>query len=92
MKMQIQQECEICHGKGIIFSEVCPNYKGRKIVREKKSLTLEIEKDMENGQKIVFKGEPDQAPDIIPEDLFVTLKQKRHSFFKKKMIYMQILI
>ena len=53
----MQQECERCHGKGIIFSEVCPHCKIRKIVWEKKKLNLEIEKGMENGQKIVFKEE-----------------------------------
>ena len=52
MQMQMEQECEKCGGRGIIFSEVCPHCKGRKIVREKKKLTVEIEKGMENGQKI----------------------------------------
>ena len=84
MEVQMQQECERCHGKGIIFSEVCPYCKGRKIVREKKELTLEIERGMENGQKIVFKGESEQAPDIIPGDLIITLKQRKHSFFKQR--------
>ena len=84
MQMQMEQECERCGGKGVIFSEVCPHCKGRKIVRENKKLTLEIEKGMENGQKIVFKGESEQSPDTIPGDLIVTLKQKTHRFFKKR--------
>ena len=84
MEMQMEQECEKCGGRGIIFSEVCPHCKGRKIVREKKKITIEIEKGMENGQKIVFKGESEQSPDILPGDLIVTLKQKEHNFFKKR--------
>ena len=84
MQMQMEQECEKCRGRGIIFSEVCPHCKGRKIVREKKKLTVEIEKGMENGQKIVFRGESEQSPDIIPGDLIVTLKQSKHRFFKNR--------
>ncbi len=84
MEMQMEQECEKCGGKGVIFSEVCPHCKGRKIVREKKKITLEIEKGMENGQKIVFKGESEQSPGILPGDLIVTLKQEKHNFFKKR--------
>ena len=84
MQMQMEQECEKCRGKGIIFSEICPHCKGRKIVRENKKLTLEIEKGMENDQKIVFKGESEQSPDTIPGDLIITLKQQKHSFFKQR--------
>ena len=39
---------------------------------------------MENGQKIVFKGESEQSPDTIPGDLIITLKQKKHNFFKQR--------
>ena len=84
MTMQMEQECERCGGRGIIFSEVCPHCRGRKIMRENKKLTLEIEKGMENGQKIVFKGESEQSPDTIPGDLIITLKQNKHNFFKKR--------
>lgn len=84
MEMQMEQECEKCGGKGVVFSEVCPHCKGRKIVREKKKITLEIEKGMENGQKIVFKGESEQSPGILPGDLIITLKQENHNFFKKR--------
>lgn len=84
MQMQMEQECNKCGGKGIIFNEVCPHCKGRKVVRENKKLILEIEKGMENGQKIVFKGESEQSPDTIPGDLIITLKQKKHNFFKQR--------
>ena len=84
MQMQMEQECERCGGKGVIFSEICPDCRGRKIVRESTKLTLEIERGMENGQNIVFRGEAEQSPDTLPGDLIVTLKQKRHNFFKKR--------
>jgi len=38
---------------------------------------------MKAGQKIVFAGEGDQAPDIVPGDIIVTLQQKDHNLFKR---------
>lgn len=84
MNMQMEQECEKCGGKGVIFSEVCPHCKGRKIAKETKKITVEIEKGMFNGQSIVFKKEAEQLPGIIPGDLIVILKQKKHNFFTER--------
>ena len=84
MQMQMQQPCDKCGGKGIIFSEVCPHCKGRKVVRENKKLNIEIEKGMRDGQTILFKGESEQIPDKLPGDLIVFLKQSRHEFFKER--------
>lgn len=84
MEMEMEQECEKCGGRGVVFKEICPDCKGKKIVKTKKKLTLEIEKGMQNGQKIVFKGESEESPDTITGDLIVTLKQKKHEFFKQR--------
>ena len=84
MQMQMQQPCERCKSKGIIFSEVCPYCHGNKIVREKKKIDIIIERGMENNQNIVFKGEAEQMPDRLPGDLIMTIKENKHSFFKKR--------
>jgi DnaJ family protein A protein 2 len=39
---------------------------------------------MQDGQKIVFNGEGDQAPNIIPGDIVIVLEEKPHHFFKRK--------
>lgn len=78
---RMQNTCQRCQGKGIVFSEVCPHCNGRKIVREDKKLRVEIEKGMTDGQHIIFEKESEQHPDTIPGDLIVTLRQKPHSFF-----------
>lgn len=82
--MQMQQTCNKCKGKGIIFSEVCPHCHGRRVVNEKKTLKVEIEKGMRNGQEIVFPRESEQHPDTIPGDLIVKLNQKKHKFFTER--------
>ena len=84
MQMQMQQPCERCGAKGVIFSENCPYCQGRKIVREKKKIEIVIEKGMENNQNLVFRGEAEQLPDRLPGDLIMQIKQKPHEFFKER--------
>ena len=82
--MQMQQTCNRCKGKGIIFSEVCPHCHGKRVVLEKKTLTVEIERGMRNGQEIVFPRESEQRPDTIPGNLIVKLNQRKHPFFEER--------
>lgn len=84
MQFQMQDKCSKCGGKGVIFKEQCDHCRGRKIVRENRKLTLDIEKGMQDGQNIVFRGESEQSPDTLPGDLIVTLRQKRHPFFRER--------
>lgn len=39
---------------------------------------------MQDGQKITFAGEGDQAPGIIPGDVIIVIEEKEHSRFKRK--------
>ena len=84
MQMQMPQPCGRCNGKGIIFTEVCPHCHGNKIVKEKRSLEILIEKGMEAGQHLVFKGEAEQIPDRLPGDLIMEIKEHKHPFFNER--------
>ena len=50
-------------GAGEVISERdrCPQCKGKKISQEKKVLEVHVEKGMQQGQKIVFEGQADEA-------------------------------
>ena len=48
-------------GETISEKDKCPNCKGEKIVQDKKVLEVHVEKGMQNGQKITFPGEADEA-------------------------------
>ena len=37
----------------------------------------------QDGQKITFTGEGDQAPGIIPGDIVIVIEEKPHEFFKR---------
>ncbi|MCL7043637.1 hypothetical protein MKW94_015502 [Papaver nudicaule] len=86
MTQQKQQPCSECKGTGETISDKCrcPQCRGKKVVQEKKVLEVHLEKGMQNGQKIIFHGEADEAPDTLTGDLVFTLAQKDHPKFKRK--------
>lgn len=46
------------------------------VVKERKVLEVHITKGMRNGQKIVFHGEADEAPGVIPGDIIFVVEEK----------------
>jgi DnaJ-related protein SCJ1 len=81
---RMQNTCQKCQGKGIVFAETCDQCRGRKVIKEDKKLRVEIEKGMKDAQIIVFERESEQHPDMIPGDLVVHLKQNPHRFFHSR--------
>ncbi|KAK6138163.1 hypothetical protein DH2020_028099 [Rehmannia glutinosa] len=86
MIQQMQHPCNECKGTGETISDKdrCPQCKGEKVVQEKKVLDVHVEKGMQNGQKITFPGEADEAPDTVTGDIVFVLQQKEHPKFKRK--------
>ncbi|XP_051120639.1 dnaJ protein homolog ANJ1 [Andrographis paniculata] len=86
MIQQMQHACNECKGTGETINEKdrCPQCKGEKVVQEKKVLEVHVEKGMQNGQKITFPGEADEAPDTVTGDIVFVLQQKEHPKFKRK--------
>lgn len=86
MVQQMQQTCPDCRGSGEVIREKdrCTRCTGSKTYQEKKVLDVYIDKGMRHGQKVVFSGEGDQSPDVIPGDIIVVLQQKEHAVFKRE--------
>ncbi|KAJ1657448.1 Type I HSP40 co-chaperone [Dispira simplex] len=86
MVQQIQQTCPDCQGEGQIIPESsrCKGCKGQKTTNERKVFEVHVDKGMRDGQKIVFSGEADQAPDTIPGDVVIVVEEKAHDRFKRK--------
>ncbi|KAL2927158.1 DnaJ protein-like protein ANJ1, partial [Bienertia sinuspersici] len=86
MIQQMQHPCNECKGTGETISDKdrCPQCKGDKVVPEKKVLEVVVEKGMQNGQKITFPGEADEAPDTATGDIVFVLQQKEHPKYKRK--------
>lgn len=62
----------------------CTKCLGAKTYSDKKVLDVYIDKGMRHGQRVVFAGEGDQAPDVVPGDIIVVLQQKEHAVFKRE--------
>ena len=85
MIQRFQTECDVCHGTGDIIDakDRCKSCNGKKVDNERKILEVRIEPGMKDGQKIVFKGEADQAPDVIPGDVVFVISEKPHKHFQR---------
>ncbi|KAH0755505.1 hypothetical protein KY290_025775 [Solanum tuberosum] len=86
MIQQMQHPCNECKGTGEMINDKdrCGQCKGEKVMQEKKVLEVVVEKGMQNGQKITFPGEADEAPDTVTGDIVFVLQQKEHPKFKRK--------
>ncbi|XP_028554642.1 dnaJ protein homolog 2-like isoform X1 [Dendrobium catenatum] len=86
MIQQMPHVCTVCEGPGEVISDKdkCPQCKGNKVTHEKKVLKVLVEKGMQHGQKIVFPGEADEAPDTVTGDIVFVLQLKEHPKFKRK--------
>merc|ERR1711913_190815 len=85
MMQQIQSMCQECHGEGERVDPKlrCKKCNGRKVNRERKILEVQVDKGMEDGQKITFSSEGDQEPGLEPGDIIIVLDEKAHDKFKR---------
>ncbi|XP_078526089.1 dnaJ homolog subfamily A member 1-like [Lissotriton helveticus] len=86
MIQQMQTICADCQGQGewIGPRDRCRGCNGRKVTKEKKILSVHIDKGMRDGQKITFHAEGDQVPGLDAGDIVITLEQKEHLVFKRQ--------
>ncbi|XP_014775239.1 dnaJ homolog subfamily A member 2 [Octopus bimaculoides] len=85
MVQEIQSTCSECNGEGNYINEKdrCKECSGRKVVNEDKILEVHIDKGMKDGQKVWFRGEGDQLPNIEPGDVIIILTQGEHKQFSR---------
>jgi DnaJ homolog subfamily A member 2 len=86
MIQQMQSYCPSCKGEGRTIQEdaKCGDCTGRGTVKEKKTLEVFVNKGMKSGQRVVFNGEADEAPNTVPGDVVVVLQQKEHDTFRRE--------
>jgi DnaJ family protein A protein 2 len=85
MMQQMQSVCTDCSGEGEQFSESdrCKACQGKKVVVETKILEVHVDKGMRDGEKITFRGEGDQQPNVEAGDVVIVLQQKPHEEFER---------
>jgi DnaJ family protein A protein 2 len=85
MIQRFQTECDQCQGSGDIVDpkDRCTTCHGKKTASERKILEVHIDPGMRDGQRIVFRGEGDQQPGVVPGDIIFIVDEKPHELFKR---------
>ncbi|CAG2101413.1 unnamed protein product [Medioppia subpectinata] len=85
MLQQMQKQCDDCGGQGEVVNERdrCRTCNGKRVTNETKILEVNVDKGMRDEQKVTFRGEGDQQPDIETGDVIIILQQKPHEKFQR---------
>lgn len=86
MITQTQVQCSQCQGTGTIMApgDKCNQCHGEKVVKEQKHLDVFVPRGAREGQRQVFTGAGDEAPDIVAGDVEVLYKMKPHNDFRRE--------
>lgn len=83
---QVRRPCASCRGRGIIVSDkdLCGECKGVRILDQKNTIEVHIEKGMHHMQKILFRSEGNQTVDGNRGDVVALLIQEDHEVFERR--------
>ena len=86
MYTQRTAPCDECNATGEQVNEKdkCKTCDGKKVLKEKKILEVQIDKGAPNGEKYVFHGEADEFPSTEPGDVVIQVQEEKHEFFKRR--------
>lgn len=80
----VQQTCPQCHGNGKIISDPCPDCNGQGRVEKQKTLSVNIPKGVDTGDRIRLSGEGEGGINGGPAgDLYVQVHVKEHELFTR---------
>lgn len=77
--------CEPCNGTGELIDKAhqCTSCHGKKVLKKRRILTVNIDKGILPGEVLVYPGEADQYPEAESGDVRVHIEVKPHSTFKR---------
>jgi len=86
MYSQSSGPCDKCGGKGEIIDEKnkCKTCNGKKVVKEKKIIDVEIDKGTPDKYEYKFHGEADEAPGMEPGDVVIVCQQQPSKKYQRK--------
>ena len=86
MYSQRSGPCDECSGRGetIDPAKMCKTCNGKKLKKETKKITIEVDKGAPNNEKYTKHGEGVEVPDAEPGDVIVVIQEKKHKLFKRK--------
>ncbi|KYG41715.1 hypothetical protein M433DRAFT_459487 [Acidomyces richmondensis BFW] len=86
MIQRFQTVCPDCNGEGETIREKdkCKQCLGKKTIVERKVLHVHVDRGVQPGTKIEFRGEGDQMPGVQAGDVVFEIEQKPHPRFQRK--------
>lgn len=75
--------CEKCFGSGQVPEEKCGRCRGDGVVNRKEDIKIDIPAGVENGEVLKMSQGGEYIQNGIPGDLYLRLRVKNHSLFKK---------
>ena len=75
--------CEKCFGSGQVPEEKCGRCRGDGVVNRKEDIKIDIPAGVENGEVLKMSQGGEYIQNGIPGDLYLRLRVKSHSLFKK---------
>ncbi|MBR1638433.1 MAG: molecular chaperone DnaJ [Treponema sp.] len=80
----IQQTCPKCRGKGLVVDKPCASCRGSGIQEKSKAMSLKIPAGVDDGKRIVIRGQGDAGENGGPAgDLVVVLHVEQHPNFER---------
>lgn len=80
----IQTACARCAGEGSIIEKPCKECRGKGRVKKEKKLTAKIPAGIEDGMRLVLRGEGEMGADGGPPgDMYVFTTVEPHKFFER---------
>lgn len=75
--------CDKCYGTGQVPDEKCGRCRGDGIVKRKEEIKIDVPAGIENGEILKMSRGGEYIQNGIPGDLYLRLRVKDHSVFKK---------
>lgn len=80
----VERTCPSCNGQGQIIKDVCDSCKGHGQVRHNKTLNVRIPAGVDDGARILLKGEGQAGAKGGPKgDLYIFLSVAEHDIFER---------
>lgn len=80
--MQVQAECETCHGEGQIIKNKCAKCNGEGVVRDEEIITINIPAGVAAGMQLTMQGKGNAAPHGgVAGDLLILIEEEQHKDF-----------
>ena len=80
--MQVQAECETCHGEGQIIKNKCAKCNGEGVMRDEEIITINIPAGVAAGMQLTMQGNGNAAPrGGVAGDLLILIEEEQHKDF-----------